>query len=214
MPLTNSTFISFRHGREDLSRKFIEQFYDGLSGEIEAQLGQGAGRVFLDQERLHGGDFFNPLIARELCTSATMIMIYTPSYFDLNRTYCAREYKAMVALEAARMAKLPQEQRNHGLIVPVIFRGDRYLPNEIKDQRQFYDFQQFLLSHRTLSKHPKYAPVLREIADYIAERYRVLSALDPAELNCDGFSLPEEGVITPWLQGVVPIAPPLPGRTP
>ena len=135
-----------------------------------------------------------------------MVMVYTPSYFDLGKPYCAREYKAMLQLETTRLQALNQpDQRTHGLIIPV--------PPEIRDNRLHYDFQSFLLSHRKLSKHSKYAPMLRELGAYIAERYYALSALDPGAFDCDDFALPSTDSIREWLQGVVPAAaPPLPGR--
>jgi len=212
MPLRNSTFLSFRGFQEELTKAFIDQFHHGLSGEIETQLGRGAGPVFYAPERLQAGDLFNEGIAHELCASATMVMIYTPSYFDAAKTYCAREYKGMVNLEATRLRLLGAEQRTHGLIIPVIFRGEAHLPPEIRDNRQCYNFQDFLLSHRTLNKHPKYAPILRDLGEYIAGRYRALSALDPATFNCNEYALPSADSIQPWLNTVVPVAQPLPGR--
>jgi hypothetical protein len=212
MALRNSAFLSFRGFKEELTKEFIDQFHRGLSGEIEAQLGREVGRVFLAPERLQAGDFFNEEIAHELCASATMVMIYTPSYFDAVNTYCAREYKGMLDLESQRLPALSAEQRTHGLIIPVIFRGEAHLPREIRDRRQYYNFQDFLLSHRTLNKHPKYAPILRDLGEYIAGRYRALSTLDPAMFNCDGYALPSADSIQAWLNTVVPIAPRLPGR--
>ncbi len=214
MPLRNSTIISFRHGQEELSKQFIDQLYHGLSGEIEANLGRGVGPVFLDQERMAAGDLFNEEISRELCASATMVMVYTPSYFDLGKPYCAREYKAMLQLETARLQALNQpDQKTHGLIIPVLFRGEIHLPPEIRDNRLHYDFQSFLLSHRKLSKHSKYAPMLRELGAYIAERYYALSALGPGAFDCDNFALPTMDSIREWIQAIVPAAaPPLPGR--
>jgi RHS repeat-associated protein len=54
---------------------------------------------------------------------------------------CAREYKAMVELEQRRLRSIGQGlDRTHGLIIPVIFRGEKTLPAEIKDQRLCYDF--------------------------------------------------------------------------
>ena len=58
-----------------------------------------------------------------------MVMIYTPTYFDKDRTYCAREYKAMENLETQRLEMLGY-QRNfqHGLIIPVVYRGVDIFP--------------------------------------------------------------------------------------
>ena len=86
MALSNACFISFRHGERGLTQRFVREFYDGLAGELEAQLGREVG-VFLDQQRLQGGDFFNEQIARDLCASSCFVMIYTPAYFSLTHSY-------------------------------------------------------------------------------------------------------------------------------
>src|ERR1700690_1209743 len=177
MARKNAGFISFRHGDYELTRAFVEQLYRGLCSEVEAQLGRGVD-VFLDTKRLTGGYLFDEALAQELCMSSSMVMVYTPSYFDEAHTYCAREYSAMLQLEMKRLAMLDPAAQQHGLIVPVIFRGLKHLPAEIRDRRQYYDFQSFLLSGREMSHHPKFASVLQEIGEYIADRHRVISGLD------------------------------------
>src|SRR5689334_9889604 len=122
MPRKNACFISFRHGDQELTRAFVEQLYRGLSNELEAQLGRDAG-AFLDEKRLAGGYLFNETLARELCASSCLVMVYTPSYFDEKHPYCAREYGAMVRLEERRFQHLEPAARQHGLIIPVVFRG-------------------------------------------------------------------------------------------
>jgi len=208
MPPRNACFISFRNGTRELTRRFVRELHDGLSAELETQLGRGIG-IFLDQERLQGGDFFNEIIAQDLCDSSCLVLVYTPSYFDLDHTYCAREYKAMLEMESRRFELLDgADQRLHGLIIPVIFRGT--VPAEIGDVRHCYDFSDFLLAEGTMTKHRRYAPKLREIAEYIAERHRVISALE--NRNCADYRLPSTDSIRDWLAGVVPKPLGLPGR--
>jgi len=210
MPFRNACFISFRHGQQELTQSFVSQLYTGLCCEIEAQLGREVG-VFLDEDRLQGGDLFNEAIAEHLCRSSCMVMVYTPSYFDLCHTYCAREYKAMVQLEEARLRLLGDgRDRTRGLIIPVIFRGKSSLPPEIRDVRQCYDFADFLLTGRKLHKHSKYAGALKVMAEYISERHRAISEV--VNDDCREFRLPPDEEIMPWLRRVVPGPVPLPGR--
>jgi len=210
MPLSNACFISFRHGQQELTQSFVSQLHTGLCGEIEAQLGREVG-VFLDEDRLRGGDLFNEAIAEQLWRSSCLVMVYTPTYFDIRHPYCAREYKAMVKLEEARLRLLGNgPDRTHGLIIPIIFRGMNTLPPEIRDVRHCYDFADFLLTERKLHKHSKYAGTLKTMAEYISERHRAISAV----VNDDyvGFRLPPIEEILTWLQGVIPGPVPLPGR--
>jgi hypothetical protein len=57
-----------------------------------------------------------------------MVLLFSPYYFDMQSMYCAREYKAMLELEAKRLKLLPQGfGKRKGLIIPVVMRGEQYL---------------------------------------------------------------------------------------
>lgn len=119
----HASFVSYRHGQSTLKHTFIEQFTAGVSAELEALRGE---KLYVDAERLKGGDFFNDGLARAVYESATMIIIYQPNYFDVDHPYCAREYRAMCELELERLACFADvRERDHGLILPVVFRGGR-----------------------------------------------------------------------------------------
>ncbi len=69
-----------------------------------------------------------------------MIMFFTP-YFDKSHMCCAREFLAMEYLEQQRLSKLGNtEVKTHGLIIPVVCRGESYLPSMIRAGRQYYNF--------------------------------------------------------------------------
>lgn len=121
-----SCFISYRHGQGQIKRRFVEEFHRALSAELELLRNE---EVFLDKERLNGGDFYNEALARAIYESATLIVVYQPNYFDLQNPYCAREYRGMRALESRRLALIPHvEDRNHGLIIPIVLRGEDSVP--------------------------------------------------------------------------------------
>ncbi len=147
--------------------------------------------------------FYNEALASALCESACMVIVFTPIYFSVNHTYCAREYKAMEALEDERLKLLGNAMdKQNGLIIPVIFRGAESLPTDLKNRRQFYCFDQFLLSDAKLSENPQYATKIKEMAQYIAGRFEALNSLpgDPCGL-CKDFALPTEEGILSWLEG-------------
>ena len=212
MPLRNACFVSYQHGQYDLMKEFIADFSVALRAELEPMLGSQG--MYLDQDRLQGGDLFNEALARNLFESATMIMVYTPTYFHRERTYCAREYKAMEILERQRLGRLGfPVDRNHGLIVPVVLRGARHLPEEVRRCRQYYDFEGFQLGGRRLSRHARFAPAIRGIAGYIYDRYCEQSTL-PEELfeGAEQFCLPDEGAIRSLLDTAARFRMPFPGR--
>jgi hypothetical protein len=210
MPLKNACFISYRHGQYELMKEFTTDFCAALRSELEPIL--HCSGVYLDHERNKGGDFYNHTLARSLYESATMVMVYTPTYFDAEHTYCAREYTAMVTLERDRLSRLRGIGRgNHGLIIPIVLRGSSHLPDDIRGWRHYYNFEGFQLGSRRLSRHPRFAPVIREIAGYICERYQELMEL-PEEIFQYGeqFSLPDEAAIAPFLNSTAGFKQPFP----
>jgi len=60
-----------------------------------------------------------------------MVLVFTPLYFDTKHHYCALEYQGMKDLEQQRLGKI-EDFSNKGLILPVVFRGEDCLPDEIK----------------------------------------------------------------------------------
>lgn len=211
MPLRNACFVSYRHGQYELMKEFTADFCTALCSELEPMLDGGG--VYLDNERLRGGDFYNDALTRNLYESATMVMLYTPTYFHQEHTYCAREYKAMEALERERLSRLGLvSDTNHGLIIPVVLRGLKHLPEEIRRSRKCYDFESFQLGGRRLSRHPRFAPAIREIATYVYDRYRELRELpEEAFSGGDRFSLPDDCEIGPFLQVAAGFKMPFPG---
>jgi len=210
MPFQHACFISYRHGQGMLAERIINELYKTLSAEIELLRDE---TVYLDQDRLRGGDFHNDAIAEALCRSVCMIVVFSPIYFSKRHTYCAREYKAMEQLEARRLESLGDAvDRNRGLIIPIVFRGWDYRPPEIKDRRQCHKFDEFLLSDVEIWRHPHYARKIKEIAEYICDRCRMFDALPEAFDECEDFTLPPDEEIGEWLEEVTNIAIPFPGR--
>jgi hypothetical protein len=203
-------FISYRHGQGDLAAKIITNLYTGLAGELELLLDKG---VYLDRERMTGGYLYNQALARALCNSACMIIVFTPTYFDSTHTYCAREYKAMEAIEQYRLDLLQEPDRERGFIIPIVFRGERFVPTELKQRRLYYDFSKYMLFSEDMNRHPDYAPAIKEIAEYIYDRYLVLTKLAHNSTNCDSYTLPSEEDVRPWLSRFSTPASPFPGRT-
>jgi TIR domain len=193
-----SCFISYRHGQGHIKQRFMEEFHHALSDELELLRSQ---RVFVDKDRLQGGDFYNEALARSVYESATQIVVYQPDYFDVLHPYCAREYRAMRSLEIERLALLRDSgDGQHGLIIPVVLRGVERIPAELKGLRQHEDFSRFMLMDVELNKHPEYAPRIRRIAEYIDARCNALEAADIAFLAAGEFQFPDEEATLDWIR--------------
>jgi hypothetical protein len=202
MPLQHACFISYRHAQHDLMRRFVDEFYESLASELEALVDL---KVYRDILRLQGGDFYNENLARSLCESVCMVMIFTPTYFSEANTYCTREYAAMKAIEAARL----KPDAEHGLIIPVVLRNFDELPHEIKSKRQVYRFEHFLTSDPRLSKSKKGLAEIGRLAQYVAARCRELRQL---EVDCRGYTMPGDEAVRALAAQLTSPPPLFPGR--
>jgi len=207
MPLRFSCFISYRHSQQDIVADLVKSLQTELNRWLDME-------VYLDRERLKGGDFFNAELARALCESVCLIVVFTPTYFSKNNTYCAREFKAMEQLEEMRLTKLGlPRNKQHGLIIPIVYRGDRKLPKNMKEIRQCHMFEAFQISGRDNLDNPDYAQKIKEIAEYIEERCEELRSVEDEICDCcDTFNFPAETDISDWLESMLPPKPVLPSR--
>ena len=181
----------------------MEEFDEALASELEAHT---ALPIYRDDKRLQGGDFFNPALARSLCESVCMIMVFTPTYFDSDHPYCTREYLGMKHLEEVRLTGAA----THGLIIPVILREQDGLPAEIFGVRQAHDFKHFSTAGgRKLIRDRRYMPTVERIARYIADRCRELRDHEP---ECEQFQLPDVDAARSLTRLISAPAPPFPGR--
>ncbi len=207
MPLQYACFISYRHTQDDIAQDLASSLKTELSRWLDME-------VYVDKGRLKGGDFFNNELAKALCESVCLVVVYTPTYFSKKSTYCAREYKAMELLEEQRLQALGfPKNKQHGLIIPIVYRGDKKLPRNIKSERQYHLFEAFQISGRDNLENPDYAEKIKEIAEYIEERCEELQIVeDEICAYCDTLNFPGEHEIAEWLEEMLPPKPKLPGR--
>jgi hypothetical protein len=211
MPFTNSCFISYRHTDMPRNRAIIQQTVDALKTELEGRVPLP---VFLDVERLKGGTFYNEALATSLCSSVCMVMLYWPTYFSTDHTFCSREYKAMVRLEAQRLNLLTDPlEKLKGLIIPVAFRDFDQIPGEVRLNRFVSNFEAYSL-RRNMSQNREFINDIYKIGTYITERCRAFRSIPPPDpcTDCPQCRLPGEQEIMPWLQQVLQPSVPYPTR--
>jgi hypothetical protein len=205
MAVQHPCFISYRHLGGELAERTILHLEKALSNELQLLTGRSA---YIDHARLRPGYKFDEKLATNLCQSACMVLVYSPPYFDRDHTYCAREFRAMQRLEKERLARMPGAS-GHGLILPIVVRGEEYLPEEIRAHIQYDDLSEFFLASSNLSRNVKFNTRIKTIAAYIADMWRRVDALDG--IDCTDFRLPLESDLDPWLAGVLPSPQPFPG---
>lgn len=90
MPFKYACFISYPHGQYELMKSFIEQLKKALNNYLEPLLDE---EVYIDVDRLEPGYHYNEALAKAICQSICMIVVYSPKYE--RHSYCLREYQAM-----------------------------------------------------------------------------------------------------------------------
>ena len=79
-------FVSYCHGQHELMKGFIDQLKTALKAELELLMNE---ELYIDEERLSPGYRYNEELARAICQSVCMIVVYSPKY-ERQEVLCAR----------------------------------------------------------------------------------------------------------------------------
>jgi len=135
---------------------------------------------------LGGGDDLDRKIARAMCESVCMILIYTPKYEA--HAYTRREYEAMRLIEAERGKWYTLPSR---LIIPVVMtRHPESLPPQISDARFYVDFSHYTMATPDLMSNPDFLPDIDKMVKRIAAHYACQKKHTPLDHDCNQFVLP------------------------
>jgi hypothetical protein len=185
MAIRYGCFFSYAHGRYELMNKFKAALSDAIRCYLEPHF-DNEDELFIDTEQLGGGDDLDRKIARALCESVAMILIYTPKYEA--HGYTRREYLAMKMLEAERAQwyTLPSH-----LIIPVIMTmHPGKLPPQITGSSLYVDFSHFTMATRDLKSNPDFVPDIKKIVERIVVHYHSQKKYTPDGHDCNQFELP------------------------
>jgi hypothetical protein len=186
MAIRHGCFFSYAHGQHSLMNKFRDDFADALRCYLEPHF-DNEQELFIDREQLGGGDDIERRLARALCESVCMVVIYTPKYEAHVNT--RREFAAMQRIEEerAKWYRLPSR-----LIIPVIMTRHPFdLPDQIKLPGLYLDFTRYTLATGELKSNPDYLPQIVTLAERIATQYHLLKMHIPAQHDCNQFVLPD-----------------------
>ena len=185
MAIRYGCFFSYAHGRHDLMQGFKNTLVDALQCYLEPHF-DTEDELFIDSEQLGGGDDLDRKIAKAMCESVCMILIYTPKYEA--HAYTRREYAAMRLLEEERSSwyALPSH-----LIIPVVMtRHPSHLPPQITDTSFYVDFSRYTLADADLKSNPSFLPDIDRMVKRIATHYQYQKMYTPPGHDCNQFELP------------------------
>jgi hypothetical protein len=206
MPFEHACFISYAHGEKRLMQTFMAELTQALESSLEPYLDITA---CIDRKLLAPGAQFNVTLARAICRSVCMVVVYSPRYGQ--HPYCLREFEAMRRLQRRRFEVIGNGlDPARGMIIPIIFRGKpETLPPEIRDNIHYMDFRGFTLADQRIRRNRQYVESIERTAEYIWELHDLCLAagVDAAD-DCAAFELPEESQVAAW-GGV---GKPFPGR--
>ena len=191
MAIRYGCFFSYAHGRHALMQHFKTTLADALRCYLEPYF-DNEDELFVDVEQLGGGDDLDRKIARAMCESVCMILIYTPKYEA--HAYTRREYAAMRRIEAERAAWYPLPSH---LIIPVVMtRHPDQLPPQITESSFYVDFSRFTMATTDLKSNPEFLPDIDKMVRRIVAHYECLKKSMPPGHDCNHFELPD--VPPPW----------------
>jgi len=185
MAIRYGCFFSYAHGRYELMNRFKSALSDAIRCYLEPYF-DNEHELFIDTEQLGGGDDIDRRIARAMCESAAMILIYTPKYEA--HAYTRREYAAMQKLEQERSDWYPMPSH---LIIPVIMTmHPGKLPPQISSS--FYvNFSHFTMATSDLKSNPEFLPDIQRMVDRIVTHYELQKKFTPVGHDCNQFVLPD-----------------------
>jgi hypothetical protein len=217
MPFEFSCFISYRHSSVKSASPYVRDFVDGFAEELDRWVDFP---VSFDADRLSAGDFVDESLAAKLYRSACMMVLYTPNYFSTVKTFCSREYFAMLDLEHERLPRLQNGAGSHGLIIPIALRDHPGMLTQLSRAEQQWchhsgsqpknrlglNFEQFT-KKRQLQPGGNMHPQVLEVCRAIHDKCQAFQSLIHNEGDlfdcCDRWSLPAEREIAAYLPDVV-----------
>ena len=204
MPFKHSCFISYRHSKTALGTENYKKFIDDL---IEHICDYRDEVPYYDQLYAEPGTILPNHLAKAICYSACMNVIFTPTYTKGEQIYCAREYTAMKRLERDRIGlrdDLPDDEM--GLIIPIITRTTELHP-DMKPRKAIDCAPHILNSGRR--RNNNYRAELDKIAQRVNKIIVHFEQQDDDPVgNCDTFTFPnidDEDVQQFITNGVTPI---------
>ncbi len=188
-----SCFISYRHPAISggLEEKLIRHVVTAVKDHIAVYTHKY--EVYFDEDRLIPGYEYNENLAKALCRSACMIVVYWPSYLESD--YCRKEIETMLDIEETRRRILGRQLHGCRLFVPIIVHGDyEDLPQQMREGCQYLNYTAQSIRHDfNIGDDQDVSAKLYGIAKYVKSLCDKMSAVEDKLFNaCDTFAFPQQ----------------------
>jgi len=172
---------------DEYVRRLVEPFHRTLSKIVKPLL--GGMPVFLPPRQV----IEENELAKALCESACMIIVFTPQYLRKDAPRCAREYRAMEILEQERLRKIGVLTANiSSLIIPIHIFDPKIVSRNIFESHTGYDIQPIVRDIIRDNNFPEYDPNIIKIAEEICRCVQTMVDYieDPCG-ECGEYQLPD-----------------------
>lgn len=195
MVFKHACFVSYCHDDDMGMTGFMKQLKEALNSSLGVHIKNK--KAYID-DKLQPGDVFDKKLAKAICQSICLIVIYTPPYEESE--YCLKEFAAMEYIEDKRMELIGEKiTRDERLIIPIIFRGEDDLPAKISANIHYCDCSKMALSSflGDLPSNPDFLDKIEvEVAKVIHSRYKKFEGVDACSI-CESFDFTDEKIV-PW----------------
>jgi hypothetical protein len=182
-------FISYPHN----AGKSVDRFVGRLKEELQDRLAQFVTDPIVTDHDFPTGVNFHSAIARTICESACLLVVYMPVY--QRKAFCIQEYTAMERLEADRYKALQQNLSGQfGMILPLVYAGEEHkIPTWISQHINYKNISELTLADpEAVFDQEDFQKWMVQIANMVDSLYDAFQAspTNPC-LTCGTYVLPD-----------------------
>jgi hypothetical protein len=189
MAFKTACFISYPHN----AGKSVDAFVARLTDELKDRLAQFVTDPVVTDHDFPTGADFNKAIAKAICESACLLVVYMPVYE--RKAFCIQEYVAMERHQTKRYQSLQRDLSDKfGMILPLVYAGhESKIPKWISQKINYKN-----ISHATIAdpvsifETGDFKRWLVEVANLIDSLYNEFRATENVCAGCEADTLPDE----------------------
>lgn len=217
MAFKSACFISYPHN----AGKSVDRFVTRLKDELQDRIAQFVTDPIVTDHDFPTGADFHAKIAKSICESACLIVVYMPVY--QRKPFCVQEYIAMERLQANRYNKLQLGAADQiGMILPIVYAGGERktpgwqskIPAWVSDKINYKDITLFTISDPlAVFDQTDFQNWLGDIANLVDSIYNTFqkAGANPTQV-CGGHTLPDPADPDVQARLNIPTRPPDPFR--
>jgi hypothetical protein len=188
MAFRTACFISYPHN----AGKSVDAFVARLKEELKDRLAQFVTDPVITDHDFQTGANFNRAIAKAICESACLLVVYMPVYE--RKAFCIQEYVAMERHQTRRYQSLQRDLSDRfGMILPLVYTGqESKIPTWISEKINYKNISNATIADPvSIFDTPEFKSWLVDVANLIDSLYNEFRTAANLCSGCDTDSLPD-----------------------